>query len=222
MKLRSLSLLALAFAVIAVGAWFWFSREEADPTLPPALATSPSAEPTRPLTTTGTPAPITPGATSPDPGATEPLPPSAKPAEPVRMTSAVSPGVPLVRTAPAPARPVVAGLPAVARASASRTEPQVDGRAELDGVQFMLRDFRTRLGENPVGSNAEIMRSLMGGNAVKAFLGPPPGQSLNADGELVDRWGTPYFFHQLSKSSMEVRSAGPDQRLWTPDDLVAR
>ncbi len=222
MKLRSLSLLALVLAVMAVGAWFWFSREAANPTVPPDLAIAPGTEPIRPLTASGTPAPITPGAASPDPGAAEPLPPTAKPAEPVRMTSSVSPGMPLVRTAPAPARPVVAGLPAAARAAASRSEPIVDGRAELDGVQFMLRDFRTRIGENPVGSNAEIMRSLMGGNEAKAFLGPPPGQSLNADGELVDRWGTPYFFHQLSKNSMEVRSAGPDRRLWTSDDLVAR
>jgi hypothetical protein len=86
----------------------------------------------------------------------------------------------------------------------------------------MLRDFRTRMGENPVGSNAEIMRAVMGGNPAGATLGPPTGQSLNADGELLDRWGTPYFFHQLSKDSMEIRSAGPDHTLWTADDLVSK
>ncbi len=78
------------------------------------------------------------------------------------------------------------------------------------------------MGENPVGSNAEIMRAIMGGNSAGASLGPPPGQSLNADGELTDRWGTPYFFHQLSRNSMEIRSAGPDQRLWTADDLITK
>ena len=86
----------------------------------------------------------------------------------------------------------------------------------------MLRDFRTRMGENPVGSNAEIMQALMGGNSAGARLGPSSGQSLSADGELVDRWGTPYFFHQLSKNSMEIRSAGPDRRMWTADDLVTK
>ena len=86
----------------------------------------------------------------------------------------------------------------------------------------MLRDFRTRMGENPVGSNAEIMQALMGGNSAGARLGPSSEQSLNAEGELVDRWGTPYFFHQLSKSSMEIRSAGPDRRMWTADDLVTK
>jgi hypothetical protein len=84
----------------------------------------------------------------------------------------------------------------------------------------MLRDFRTRIGENPVGTNAEIMQAVMGGNAAKATLGPPQGQGLNEHGELIDRWGTPYFFHQLSKDKMEVRSAGPDRVLWTGDDVV--
>ena len=86
----------------------------------------------------------------------------------------------------------------------------------------MLLDFRTRLGQNPVGSNAEIMKSIMGGNEAKAMLGPPSGQSLNEQGELVDRWGTPYFFHQLSKDTMEIRSAGPDGQMWTSDDLVTK
>jgi hypothetical protein len=86
----------------------------------------------------------------------------------------------------------------------------------------MVRDYRTRFGENPVGNNAEIMQSVMGGNKKGAQLGPPQGQKLNAEGELVDRWGTPYFFHQLSKSDMEIRSAGPDRVMWTPDDQVTK
>jgi hypothetical protein len=35
---------------------------------------------------------------------------------------------------------------------------------------------------------------------------------------MCDRWGTPYFFHQVSKTEMEIRSAGPDRRMWTGDD----
>lgn len=109
-----------------------------------------------------------------------------------------------------------------AGASRQRPEPDVEGRAEVEGVRLMLGAFRTRLGENPVGSNAEIMRAVMGGNPANARLGPPEGQSLNEKGELVDRWGTPYFFHQVSKAEMEIRSAGPDRTMWTPDDLVTK
>lgn len=85
----------------------------------------------------------------------------------------------------------------------------------------MFSNYRTRIGENPVGTNAEIMKAIMGGNEAGARLGPPAGQELNGDGELVDRWGTPYFFHQLSKDKMEVRSAGADMKMWTSDDLVS-
>ena len=41
------------------------------------------------------------------------------------------------------------------------------------------------------------------------------------DGELVDRWGTPYFFHSVSAEKMEIVSAGPDKELWTDDDVVS-
>jgi hypothetical protein len=93
---------------------------------------------------------------------------------------------------------------------------------DLDNIQFMLRDFRAIMHGNPEGTNAEIMKSIMGGNRNNAQLGPPQGQRVNEQGELVDRWGTPYFFHQLSKEEMEVRSAGPDRKLWTTDDVVMK
>jgi hypothetical protein len=147
---------------------------------------------------------------------------SPAPANPVRMTSSVAPGIPAVRTASTPPPPVEMATAAAGQLRASKPEPQPQGVADLEGVRFMLRDFRTRLGENPVGSNAEIMRQVMGGNSAGARLGPRAGQSLNEAGELLDRWGTPYFFHQLSRTSMEIRSAGPDRRLWTADDLVTK
>ncbi len=93
---------------------------------------------------------------------------------------------------------------------------------DLDNVQFMLRDFRALTHGNPEGTNAEIMKSVMGGNGNQVRLGPPQGQTLNEQGELVDRWGTPYFFHQLSKDEMEIRSAGPDRKMWTTDDVVMK
>ena len=89
---------------------------------------------------------------------------------------------------------------------------------ELTHVQFMLRQFRDVLGENPIGNNAEIMGAVLGKNLKQAKIGPPEGQVLNENGELLDHWGTPYFFHAVSKTEMEVRSAGPDRRMWTGDD----
>jgi hypothetical protein len=213
MKLRGLTIFALMLALGAVVAWIWLARDGA-----------PAGSPTAPEASHST---VTPGnaRTMEAPVAAvapEPQTPALPPPTPVPQISSVAPGMPMVRTTPAPSQPVVAALPADSRPPASRPEPQSEAKADLEGVQFMLRDFRTRLGENPVGSNAEIMRAVMGGNEAKAHLGPPPGQQINEQGELLDRWGTPYFFHQLSKTSMEIRSAGPDGRLWTADDVVTK
>jgi hypothetical protein len=73
---------------------------------------------------------------------------------------------------------------------------------------------------NPVGENAEITAALMGDNRLGLALIPKGHRALNERGELCDRWGTPFRFHQLSGTKMEVRSAGPDRRFATPDDAV--
>ena len=139
-----------------------------------------------------------------------------KPAETVPPTKlgAIAPGPKGQRSNPS-------GPPA-AKVEPSRLAEPPDKEAliEIDKVSLMIRDFRTIAGENPVGTNAEIMATVMGGNPKQAKLGPPEGVHLNANGELIDRWGTPYFFHQLSHDHMEIRSAGPDRTLWTEDDPV--
>jgi hypothetical protein len=73
---------------------------------------------------------------------------------------------------------------------------------------------------NPWGENAEITAALTGRNALKLALIPPNHRAINARGELCDRWGTPFRFHQLSGTQMEIRSAGPDQKFGTADDAV--
>ncbi len=78
-------------------------------------------------------------------------------------------------------------------------------------------------GGDPVGTNPEITRQLLGDNPRHInFIDPAAGMRVNADGELVDAWGTPYFFHQLSGSDMEIHSAGPDKIMWTSDDIVIK
>ena len=97
--------------------------------------------------------------------------------------------------------------------------PRDEIEAEIEEVQLALRDFRTRLGGNPVGNNAEITKALLGDNLKQVKIPVPPGAQLNGEGELCDRWGTPFFFHQLSATRMEIRSAGPDRKMWTADDM---
>lgn len=71
----------------------------------------------------------------------------------------------------------------------------------------------------PGGENVDIMRSMTGINPKRVAIVPPGSPALNAQGELVDRWGTPYHFHPVSSSRLEIRSAGPDGQLWTDDDI---
>ena len=83
-----------------------------------------------------------------------------------------------------------------------------------------MRDYRAAYGANTVGNNREIVRTLLGDNPHGTRFLDPASVSLNERGELLDAWGHPYFFHALSGTTMEIRSAGPDGKPYTADDLV--
>jgi hypothetical protein len=98
--------------------------------------------------------------------------------------------------------------------------PASDIQADLRIVEECLATFRSNFPHdgNPVGSNAEITAALTGQNKIHfAFI--PPHHPAIKNGELCDRWGTPFFFHAESGTRMIVRSAGPDKKMWTADDL---
>jgi len=93
----------------------------------------------------------------------------------------------------------------------------------LRNIRRAVHQYGEMFDGNPVGTNPEITRQLSGDNPRHLnFLNPQPGARIDASGELVDAWGTPYFFHQISGSEMEIHSAGPDKIMWTSDDLVVK
>lgn len=73
-----------------------------------------------------------------------------------------------------------------------------------------------------LGANEEFAAALMGRNAAKEVFLMPPHACLNDRGQLVDRWGSPLFFHVRDASRIDLRSAGPDREMWTADDLHRR
>jgi hypothetical protein len=155
------------------------------------------------------------------PSVVQSAPPVAAAAAPVAMAQPGQPAAPPAM--PAPLAPAAAAPnPSAPPTPASTPEATEGALLEMDQLILMIRDFRTIEGTNPVGTNAEIMKAVMGGNSKEAKLGPPEGQSLNGRGELVDRWGTAYFFHQMSATHMEIHSAGPDKTFGTADDLIQR
>lgn len=159
--------------------------------------------------------PIVTSVVSTPPSPTPSAPPSKEPPRPV-FTSSVIPGTVVTTTSPVPA-PSPTSAPAVASRPPGQEDPAI---AEAESLALNIRHFGQRFGGNPVGTNAEIVKALTGGNPKRATYLPSDLIRLNENGELVDRWGTPYFFHANSATDMEVRSAGPDKRLYTEDDIV--
>ena len=227
MKLRITALLATVALIVAIIAFLRDWRQSLvtnDFATPPAVPEKASSvPPSQVIPDDGT----KPPAASPGPPAAQAKLPgnSTMVAMPREQSGRAAAPVPMPRIATATVAVATTSTP-IPRARMSPADPlaadadRKAGTIEADKVSLMLRDYRTRMGENPFGTNAEIMKSVMGGNPKGALLGPPEGQKLNGEGELVDRWGKPYFFHQLSRTSMEIRSAGPDQQMYTEDDVI--
>lgn len=74
-------------------------------------------------------------------------------------------------------------------------------------------------GNRPLSANEDWADLLRGRNAAAERFLPDTHPAVNAQGQLVDRWRTPLFFHALGGGRFEIRSAGPDRQLWTEDDL---
>ncbi|MEQ1747840.1 MAG: type II secretion system protein GspG [Prosthecobacter sp.] len=165
---------------------------------------------------------ITPPAATPMPSpVAQVAAPPPEPAPPVVATVVA----PVVAMAPAPmATPAAAASPGSGDSSPTKPSADLvtDAAVQIDKIGLMFRDYRTLMGSNPTGTNAEIIQSVNGGNPKQAKLGPPEGQQINARGELIDAWGTAYFFHQKSASDMEIHSAGPDKQFGTSDDVIGR
>lgn len=71
----------------------------------------------------------------------------------------------------------------------------------------------------PLSANEDWADLLRGKNAAQEEFLPAIHVALNDKGQLVDRWQTPLFFHALGGGRFELRSAGPDRKLWTADDI---
>lgn len=93
---------------------------------------------------------------------------------------------------------------------------------DLSLIHSMLRELRRALGENPVGLNDEITAALTGSNKKGAACLAKDHPAISNEGELLDRWQTPYRFHAYSGKLMEIRSAGPDQKFFSSDDIMLR
>jgi len=85
----------------------------------------------------------------------------------------------------------------------------------LDNFLLLAKGMKTQ----PLSANGEIAAALRGEGKVRMPFISPGNAIFNAEGLLIDRWGTPLFFHAEQAGAISIRSAGPDKTLWTADDL---
>lgn len=71
-----------------------------------------------------------------------------------------------------------------------------------------------------IGFNEDLVPALTDVAALGEAALPTDHPAIR-DGRLIDRWGTPWQVHPLAGDLIQLRSAGPDRRLYTADDLVA-
>jgi hypothetical protein len=85
----------------------------------------------------------------------------------------------------------------------------------MDNALLLLKSA----GNRPLSANEDWAAMLRGQNAARERFLPEGHPALDGQGRLVDRWGAPLFFHALGGGRYELRSAGPDKKMWTADDI---
>jgi hypothetical protein len=112
-------------------------------------------------------------------------------------------------------------LPELAEVTRELNAPQSTIERDFEILDIVLDAFRrANGGANPQGGeNEEIVAHLSGQNGTKFAVLPPNLPFIDPQGRLLDRWGTPFHFHPVSSDTLEIRSAGPDHKLWTVDDV---
>lgn len=103
--------------------------------------------------------------------------------------------------------------------------PDQDARADVLAIEELLRLFAQALRgtpHRPLGTNAEFTAALAGANPLRLTFLPPGHPAINTRGELCDRWGHAYLFNPMSEQRVDIRSAGPDGKQFTSDDITVR
>jgi len=85
----------------------------------------------------------------------------------------------------------------------------------MDNFSLLVKSAADR----PMSANEDWAAAFRGMNPAHQRFLPDNNIALDAQGRLVDRWGTPLFFHALGNRRFDLRSAGPDKKLWTDDDV---
>lgn len=111
---------------------------------------------------------------------------------------------------------VITVIVGIGWASRAWTTLQVKARTEkfnedVENLFIGLQKFKEVVGNYPIGSNADIAKSLKGSNAKNVIILVGRKSELNEKGEIVDPWGTPLRIY-FNDAGVLIRSAGPNRR----------
>ena len=85
----------------------------------------------------------------------------------------------------------------------------------LQVVQSEIKNIDLRF----LSTNESIVDVLLGKNRYKMKFVTRDPRLVNEQGQLIDRWKRPYFFHLNGPKDISVRSAGEDRTMFTEDDV---
>lgn len=67
--------------------------------------------------------------------------------------------------------------------------------------------------------NEDLSSFLLGKNSERTALVSKNSHIFDKKKRIIDRWGTPIHIHTISHNNFELRSGGPDRKLFTKDDV---
>lgn len=101
-------------------------------------------------------------------------------------------------------------------------DPDAD-ESDVKGALYQILSTIRFLGTEksyPAGLNVEVTNALLGVNSRKVGYLPMDSLRINENGELVDEYDTPYWFHGGSSGNLTITSAGADKQMHTEDDVA--
>jgi hypothetical protein len=101
--------------------------------------------------------------------------------------------------------------------------PDKPPRHDLETLSQLMSNFLLLVkseADRPLSDNEDWARALLGANPAHERFLPEHSPVLNGNGQLIDRWGTPLSFHAKRRGHYAIRSAGPDRKMWTRDDII--
>jgi len=153
------------------------------------------------------------------PGSTPPAPAPA-----IVQKDVIPPGIVVTESSPIVPPPSIISAPGD-RLLGGYGNPAQPPKDDLVLLARALSNFlliHKQSSDRPLSANEEWSAALRGKRPGTEPWFSESSPALDSQQRLIDRWQTPLHFHALGNKQWEIRSAGPDRKLWTEDDLMEK